>query len=190
MVDLDKLVVPLVMMDMEYVDELGAELMGTDADEVERFAISASLTTNIRAMTDTSLKSATFISSQKTVTVGPIQIKQVPEGAEVRFVVTNSYSVLLVSYTQNRLVLRNGIHRAYLLRRRGVTKAPCLLVREKEIQGTLALAYPAFVPSVLAQPRPPMLPDFFNPALSIELPLQKVRKIIKISAEESILPIE
>lgn len=80
------------------------------------------------------------------------------------------YSANLVSVLKlgQRLVLHNGYHRVYALRRLGVTRVPCLvevltsgeelaMVADEEIVEQAGLYFDA--------PRPPRFRDFFDPAL-------------------------
>jgi hypothetical protein len=71
-------------------------------------------------------------------------------------------------YAENRLILNNGSHRAYALRKLGLTHAPCIVqhvqsrdaldvVASHEVRSDLDL--------YLKHPRPPMLRDYFNPQL-------------------------
>jgi hypothetical protein len=67
-----------------------------------------------------------------------------------------------------RLVLNNGFHRAYALRALGVTHAPCVVQRlagpeDLEHVGRAAIRRDPDVYFGLA--RPPVLKDFFDPAL-------------------------
>jgi hypothetical protein len=67
-----------------------------------------------------------------------------------------------------RLVLNNGFHRAYALRDLGVTHVPCVVQRlnsraDLEFVGRAAIRRDAEV--FLDSPRPPVMKDFFDPAL-------------------------
>jgi hypothetical protein len=71
-------------------------------------------------------------------------------------------------YAENRLILNNGSHRAYTLRKLGFTHAPCIV---QHVQSRDALEVVAChdvrsnVDRYLKHPRPPMLRDYFNPRL-------------------------
>lgn len=117
-------------------------------------------------------------------------MSQTPEGTEVRFVITSSLNMILVSMVGSRLIIRNGIHRAFLLATHDLKEIPCILIREEGIPGLLTSAYPAFVPSTLTLARPPLLIDLANPKLCLEAPLQRTNKVIRVAAEETILPVD
>jgi len=190
-VRLDQLVNPLVFLDFEHLDSLKPELPATDDIEVARFAIPKTLVTHVKAIGDPTQRNITFVSNEKTLTVSPMQVRQTPEGTEVKFIVGANLSMLIVANCSDRLIIRNGIHRAFLLAKMGVEIAPCILVKEiGPIPNLPNAAYPTFTSSVLALPRPPLLLDFFDPELCLEVPLLRTHKLIRISAEETIIPVD
>ncbi len=190
-VRLDQLVNPLVFLDYELLDSLKPELPATDDIQVARFAMPKTLVTHVKAITDPTQRNITFVSNEKTLTVGPMQVSQTPEGTEVKFIVGANLSMLIVANCSGRLIIRNGVHRAFLLAKMGVDLAPCVLVNESgPIPNLPNAAYPTFTSPVLALPRPPLLSDFFDPELCLEVPLLRTHKMIRISAEETIIPVD
>ncbi len=96
-------------------------------------------------------------------------------------------------YSDGRLILNNGSHRAYTLRKLGVTHAPCIVqhvpsraalevVASHEVRSDLDL--------YLTNPRPPMLRDYFDPRLhkifSFEPKLQQIT--IRVEVSETSVP--
>ena len=190
-VELHRLITPLILIDYELIDSLKPELPFVDEIHVARFALPTQIAVPIKAMLDPTMRNAIFVSNDKSLTVSPAQVQQTPMGTAVTFMVGATGSALVVASNSGRLILRNGIHRAFLLASLGVKSAPCILVKEEgPIVGTPTLAYPTFTDAVLASPRPPMLTDFQNPELTLQAPLQRTHKLIKISAEETIIPID
>jgi hypothetical protein len=191
LVKLDGLVNPLACLDYEYLNSLKPELPGTDDIQVARFALPQTLAMQVKAVADPTQRSVMFLSNEKALTVLPMQISQTPQGTEVKFVVASSLSLLLVANHSGRLIIRNGIHRAFLLAKMGVKVAPCIVVEETGPLPNVHLSsYPSFAPPVLVQPRPPLLFDFFDQDLCLQVPLQRTHKLIRISAEEAIIPID
>jgi hypothetical protein len=191
LVRLDQLVTPLVLIDYELLDSLKAELPLLDDIHVARFALPQQITVPIRAMLDPTMRSALFVSNDKTLTVMPAQVQQTPLGTVVTFLVGISGSALIAANHSGRLVLRNGIHRAFLLASKGIESAPCVIVKEDgPISSQATSAYPSFTDSVMALPRPPMVKDFLNSDLTLQVPLQRTHKLVKVSAEETIVPID
>ena len=75
-------------------------------------------------------------------------------------------------YAGKRLILNNGSHRAYALRKLGVTHVPCI-IQHASSRHELALVAPPQVRRdpdyYLKRARPPMLKDYFNPRLRLIL---------------------
>jgi hypothetical protein len=189
-VPVEALVTPLVFLDGEYLEGLKPELQGSREIDLIKFALPSMSLMQVRAVMDTSRRSVTFLSTAKTLAVGPCMVSQTAEGTEVKFVVGSNLNMILVSLTAGRLIVRNGIHRAFLLAQLGIKNIPCILVKEETIPTLLTSAYPAFTPQVLMWPRPPLLLDYSDSNLSVQVPLQRTNKVIRIVAEESVLPVD
>lgn len=189
-VPVEALITPLVFIDGEYLESLKPELQGSQTLDVVKFALPSITAMQIRAAMDTSLRNVTFLSSAKTLTVGPCVVTQTPEGTEIKFMVGANLSMILVSLFNGRFIVRNGIHRAFLLAKAGIKNIPCILINEPGIPTLLSSAYPSFVPQILMLPRPPLIIDYDNPHLCLEAPLQRTQKVIRIGAEESVLPVD
>jgi len=96
-------------------------------------------------------------------------------------------------YAERRLILRNGSHRAYLLRKRGITRVPCIIQHassreELEVVGSSALQRDPDL--YLSSPRPPMLRDYFDPALHKVMTVQQRLHQVTVGfdADESEIP--
>jgi hypothetical protein len=190
-VPVDQLINPLVLIDFEYLDSLKPELQSTDDLEVARFAMPETLAVPVKAIADPTQRNITFVSNEKTLTVSPMQVTQTDQGTEVKFIVAGNLSMLMVANHSGRLILRNGIHRAFLLAKMGVKSVPCILINDEgPIPNLPNVAYPTFTSSVLGQPRPPLLIDFFDAELCLEVPLLRTHKLIRISADETIIPVD
>ena len=88
-------------------------------------------------------------------------------------------------------MLNNGSHRAYALRASGATHA-IAVVQEVTSQEQLVMvpAVQQNPPLYFLSPRPPMLKDYFNPAVTevIEAP-RRIRQIrLQFAAEQSEAP--
>lgn len=77
----------------------------------------------------------------------------------------NALSVVRVN---GRLILSNGSHRAYTLMERGLTLVPAVIQIVGSLQELAVVCPPVSTASepYLASPRPPMLRDYFNSALT------------------------
>jgi hypothetical protein len=96
-------------------------------------------------------------------------------------------------YAENRLILTNGSHRAYALRKLGVTHVPCIVqhVSLREKLEVVAASEVCDNPDYyLKNPRPSMFRDYFNPKLYKIMPVhRKLRQVsIKFEVEECSVP--
>lgn len=187
-IEVDKLINPLVLLDYEYVEELRATLEGDDEGALTRFALPKQVTSTIKAFRDQ--RSVTLVSPQKTFGFVELNVEEVPDkGIEVRFLIATSLQVIIVSHVGGRLFLRSGIHRAFLLASIGAKEIPCILIHEMQTP-TVASAYPTFSPAILAKPRPPLLIDALDQDLTLKVPIQRTHKVVRISAEDILIPVD
>lgn len=185
-----KLICPLVMVDYEYLEELRAELQGDDEEATARFSLPLTMTTPLRAASDPAGKSVTIVSSSKTLTVADMQMQHSAAGhLQVVFTVANTPNLILVSKVGNRFYLKNGIHRAFLLAGMGLKDLLCLVTNEEQVPNVIG-AYPSFTPEVLSHSRPPLLIDFLDDSLALTAPLRRVNKIVRISVQDFLVPVE
>lgn len=86
----------------------------------------------------------------------------------------------------DRILLHNGYHRAYAMRARGITHAPCVIQKvtrrdELEVAAKRDVADdPAFY---FAAARPPLLKDFFDPKLAKAFEVHPTKKMIEVTFE-------
>jgi len=96
-------------------------------------------------------------------------------------------------YVENRLILNNGSHRAYALRKMGITHVPCI-VQHLSSRDELDLVGPSEVRHdpdfYLKHPRPSMLKDYFHPKLHKVMPVRRrLRQItVRFEVEEHSVP--
>jgi hypothetical protein len=96
-------------------------------------------------------------------------------------------------YAENRLILTNGSHRAYALRKLGVTHVPCI-IQHVSLREKLEVAAASEVVDkpdyYLKHPRPSMLKDYFNPKLHKVMPVHRqMRQVtIKFEVEQGSVP--
>jgi hypothetical protein len=88
---------------------------------------------------------------------------------------------------QGRYFLKNGYHRLVALRSRGLTHAPCILI-EGESFDDVGARDGFFDRDLLLSKRPPLFGDFLADAVCPAVPLRPRTKVIRIKAEEIIVP--
>jgi len=96
-------------------------------------------------------------------------------------------------YAEKRLILRNGSHRAYMLYKRGFRHVPCIIQHVKNREELDLVGSPELErhpDHFLKHPRPPMLRDYFNPALCKFMEVQpRLHQVtVEFSVEETELP--
>lgn len=89
----------------------------------------------------------------------------------------------------DRLILNNGSHRAYALRALGYSHAPCV-VQHAATRDELEVIADTVVEEAAAYyvdgPRPPMLKDYFNPAVHKVVPVRRQVKQVTVKFEVSV----
>ena len=125
------------------------------------------------------------------------QIKDYPERGKfvglVGIAVGLGSNFLNAIYAENRLVLNNGSHRAYTLRRMGITHVPCIIQHcssRDEVDAVAATEVRKNPDTFLKHPRPSMLKDYFDPELHMVMPaFRRLRQVtVKFEIEETALP--
>lgn len=189
MVPTECLVMPLTLVDFQYVEQLKGSLTGTSPEDVARFALPNQVPVHVKTGFDPSGRAVNVVSSDPILALGPMVVNQLEGvGLEVVMRIVGVPQLVLVSKVGDRLYLRGGIHRAYLLASLGLKEIPCVLVTEERIPQIIG-AYPTFAPDALAAPRPPLLRDALDPTTSLLIPLVRTARVFRISAEEIVVPI-
>ena len=94
---------------------------------------------------------------------------------------------------ERRLILNNGSHRAYALRKMGVTHVPCIVQHVSSREKLDVVAASKVVDNLdyyLKHPRPSMLRDYFNPKLHRVMPVHRqLRQItVKFEVDQEYVP--
>ena len=97
-----------------------------------------------------------------------------------------SANLLNVVRYNNRLVLNNGHHRALALRQMGLTHVPCLIQPCTSVDDLQQAASSEICDNAdlyFSSPRPPLLRDFDNPLLTLDVPAPRMRRMVTINVE-------
>lgn len=125
------------------------------------------------------------------------QIKDYPPRSGLAGVVGVSVGLgsnfLNAIYAEKRLILNNGSHRAYTLRKLGVTHVPCVVQHvssRDELEVVGASEVRRNPDRYLKEPRPSMLKDYFNPKLYRVMPVhRRWRQVtVRFEVEENFVP--
>lgn len=203
-VDLDRIVVFQKFIDLDYA-ALVAGGLGTSPSLHSIFRLAMGLDREdplARAM-QTGPNSYAFISPSNDFRVlghhllAPEQVTGAGFGgtptAWVCLAVGYGSNFLNVLEIEGRLILNNGSHRAYALRKSGVSAAPCVIQTigtrdELDLAGSADLKQNP--DRYLKAVRPPMLRDYFDPALTRVVSVQRKNRLVKVSFgfEQSDMP--
>lgn len=107
-----------------------------------------------------------------------------PLSGVVALMVGYGSNFLNVVQAEGRLILNNGSHRAYALRSRGITHAPCVLQqisRREELEFVGNQDLQSKPDLYLKGRRPPLLKDYFDPALRSVLLVPRRSRQVKIT---------
>jgi len=106
-----------------------------------------------------------------------------PIAGVVGLIVGFGSNFLTAIRSDTRMVLHNGYHRAYSLRALGITHAPCIVetvTRKDELRIAASETVSADPEFYFAARRPPMLRDFFNPALVKRLAVRPMETAVEV----------
>jgi len=95
--------------------------------------------------------------------------------------------VQIVEY-RGRWMVRDGYHRVYGLMGLGITQIPCVVIKARTFEETGAGRPGFFGFELLYSSKPPTMNDFFSPA-SVDVQAQAVMRVIRLKAEEFVVPI-
>src|SRR5262249_15157139 len=119
--------------------------------------------------------------SQDLRTIGPVPPTQDPTTNRNVFGFAVGWGIpfIQVAKFKDRLFLRNGYHRVYAIRNKGVKHVPCILIEIDSI-GELGLKQGFFEEGLLMSNRPPVFADFFSAGVSVTVRMKSFTKIVRI----------
>jgi hypothetical protein len=195
MVDLDRLVVFQKHIDLTYVEGLKKGLGRSPTAEVLfRFCLPFHHPHPSARVMQTAANSFSFISASndfrfiEAVLLSPQQLQNyAPQGpvvAVLGLVVGYGSNFLNALFVEDRLILNNGSHRAFALRDMGISRVPCIVQRvsrreELELVGSGDVQQNP--DRYLKAARPPVLKDYFDPALRKVVPVPRKLRQVRIS---------
>ncbi|CAN5554838.1 hypothetical protein BH10ACI4_BH10ACI4_33850 [soil metagenome] len=184
----DSLINPLQLIDLDYANHLAAGISPQPTDrQAMEFAAPERLNINAQALKDN--KSASVVTRFQELYLQSVEANVEPDiGFELRFKISPLPQYILVIEKDGRYILRSGMHRAFVLARAGMKRIPCFLARDVEMPPIVG-PYPVYPTTVLRLPRPPKLLDSLNSNLCLKTAFQQSRRILRIAAEELLIPI-
>jgi hypothetical protein len=193
-VELDKLVVSQNHVEHSFTEGLAAAL-GPDPDDETLFRFCLPLERALPDVRIQRLSGDRFLFSSRSTDfrahtprlLRPHEIEGLdssgPVAAMVGIMVGFGSNFLSAIRSGSRLLLQNGYHRAYSLRRLGLTHAYCIVedvTRKDELKLTADEEVGSDPEFYFASPRPPILRDFFDPRLTKMLQVLPMESIVEI----------
>ena len=202
-VEIDRLVAPQREVNLDYVDDLRKRVPGKSIEELVNFCVGPRAEPPDLKVLQTAQNQMTYTSRSldlrflggypKQITENDIAVAHA--GGQpvdvIALLVGFGAAPINVLMAGGRLILVNGFHRVVAMRLEGITHIPVVVqhVAHPEIEFPdqflgLSRAY------LLQDPRPVLVKDFFDAALTIELRLRPRRKTVKISwgNEDGVIP--
>jgi hypothetical protein len=201
-VEIDKLIAPQREVNLDYVESLCARVPGTKLSDLMGFCVGPRTPPELRKL-QTALNQMTFSSrsldlrflsgSPKPLTQDDIDVAHGggrPVEA-ITLLVGFGADPINAFHVGSRIVLNNGFHRIFALKKMGVTHAPMVLQEVANVDIEFPESLLALPRGYLLQhPRPVLIKDFFDDGLVTEVRLKPRRKVLKVtwSVEESVAP--
>jgi len=204
LVELDRFVVYQKYINLKYVKDLQAKLGKKPSDDdVFRFCLPVDHPAPPVRLMQTAANSYSFISSSNDFRFVEAKLfapndvtnysRQGPVTSVLGLVIGYGANFLSGIKLENRLILLNGSHRAFALRDMGITHVPCLVqhVSRREELEVLVQGEVSQKPDIyLKAPRPPLLKDYFDPALCKKVPVARKDRLVRVTfgVEQSDIP--
>ncbi len=118
------------------------------------------------------------------ITYGGQQVKQV---GVLLLIGTQPNYVQVVGYN-GRYFLKNGYHRAYAALLSNRKQIPAVVSESEDFAGTGALNTGFFSRELLLGDAPPLVTDFLNDRIAVDVKLKPMRKVIRVRADDFLVP--
>lgn len=191
-VEIDKLLCFQKYVDIEYVNELSSGLP-SKPDELTllRYCFPAAAQVPASINVDPVGTAITVTSHLPNIQLANFGLNQPFPGGPTSAVFTfgaNVNYVQVVKY-EGRYILKNGYHRVYTLRQKGMTATPCVYAEASNFDQTGANRPGFFSRELLLSSRPPVFADFFDTNLSSDVKIQPMLHVLKMRAERFDVPL-
>lgn len=194
LVELDRLIVPQRHINLEWVSNLHEHLGGASSDaDIVRLSAGANVPEPRVDLVRSDDGTYTFTCSSGELRFlgsraldASLATSQAPTARITHLIglmVGFGLQCMSAVHYGDRLLLTNGVHRAYVMRQLGLTHAPCLvasLTHEDELELVGAGESRARYERLLRLARPPLLADFFESGLCERLRLRRHSRALQL----------
>jgi hypothetical protein len=197
-VELERLIAFQRYIDSEHSKELATK-MASDEKSVLECCLPLEFRQNLQVTFDQTIPGVTFSSVSPKLQLAGLQLvglggPEVTLGGQpvaqpgVLFAIGTQQNYVQVARYKNRYFLKNGYHRAYAALLSNRRHIPAVVSEFDDFAGVGALN-PAFFPKeLLMSDAPPLLPDFLNDGIALDVRLIPMRKIIRVRVDEFLAP--
>ena len=191
-VEIARLVPLSPSLDVAYAENLGGPgLDPSNPLSAVRLCFNPRHSSSLDVSLDHAQKAVNIVGMNPALEVVSLRCSQQAEDGPllVSFVVAAPPNLVLVLRHHGRSFLCGGHHRVYRLLKAGFSQVPCVV---KDVPGLQEIvrygSSLSFQAPVLMAPRPPLFPDFADPALASIAPLRVTRKVTRIRPDEYLVP--
>jgi len=190
LLEIDKVVCFQQYVLTDYSEELAKEYDLSDTGRLIEFCVPSKRGKRPIAVVSAPQEFTMLSSSQDLRVLGPGQMQDpVTKRTVFGFGVGWGSPFIQVVKFKDRYFLRNGYHRVYEIRKRGVSHVPCILIEGENFADTGAIKPGFFAEKLLTSDKPPVFANFFSNEIAPSLQMKPFTKVVRVRAEESVLPV-
>jgi len=197
-VEIERVVVFQRYIDTEYAGQLASKMKDNENFVLEaclplefRQALEVSFDEAVAGVTFSSLSPKLVLAGMHVVGPGGVDITvggRPVQQPGVLFLIGTQVNYVQISQYDGRYFLKNGYHRAYAALLSGRTRIPAI-VSDVQDFGEVGAMNPAFFPrELLMSEAPPVLQDFLNDEVAIDVKMRPLRRVIRIRVDDFSLP--
>ena len=190
LVEIDKLVCFQKFVYTDHVESIAKEYDFSDMAKLIDFCLTERASKRPFAVASTPQEHTIMSSIQDLRIIGPAQPIQDPVTNRTVFGFAVGWGIpfIQVAKFRNRYFLRNGYHRVYALRKKGVKHVPCILI-EGEAFADVGARAGFFDETLLLSKKPPTFANFFDEHIARSVRMKPLTKILRVAATETTLPV-
>jgi hypothetical protein len=191
LVEIDKLVCFQKFIYTDHAEDIGKGHDFSDTSKLIDFCLTEKGSKRPFAVVSSPQEYTILSPSQDLRVIGPTQAMQDPTTKRSAYGFGVGWGIPFVQVVEfkDRYFLRNGYHRVYAVRKMGGRHVPCVLIKGETFADLGVLTTGFFGETLLLSDKPPTFGDFFSDGLAPRVRLKAWTKIVRIRAEESMLPV-
>jgi hypothetical protein len=190
LVEIDKLVCFQKFIYIDHAEDMAKETDFSDTGKLIEFCLSEKASKRPFVVAASPLEFTILSPSQDLRVIAPLQMQDPSTSRNVfGFALGWGLPFIQVVRLNGRYILRNGYHRVYALKKKGVKHVPCVLI---EVDNFSDISIPMsgfFGEALLLSGRPPTFGNYFSDGIAPLVKLRPLTKTVRVKAEENTLPV-